>query len=200
MFYNTIDNMKDPHAGLYATFTTEYAGLGGDANFVKLTGRGTYYHTLSEEMNIVGLITGGAGYVAATTDEGLQVFDQLKNSDRIIRGFEYNGIGPFDPFTLEHLGGTTYFNATAEAQFPLPLLPESLGLKGAVFADAATVYGSDLNDIVVAGTDMEWRASVGASLIWASPFGPLRVDYAVPVKKLDTDEEQNFNFGISTRF
>ena len=31
-------------------------------------------------------------------------------------------------------------------------------------------------------------------------FGPLRVDYAVPVKKEDTDEEQNFNFGISTRF
>ena len=201
LFYNTIDDMKDPHAGLFATFTTEYAGLGGDADFVKLTGRGTYYHTLSEEMNIVGLLTAGAGYIQGTTDEGLQVFDQLKNSDRMIRGFEYNGIGPFDPDTLEHLGGTTYFNATAEAQFPMPLLPESLGLKGAVFADAATVYGSDLVDVgEVAGTEMEWRASVGASLIWASPFGPLRVDYAVPVKKLDTDEEQNFNFGISTRF
>jgi outer membrane protein insertion porin family len=128
------------------------------------------------------------------------VFDQLKNSDRIIRGFEYNGIGPFDPFTGEHLGGTTYFNASAEAQFPLPVIPESFGLKGAVFADAATVYGSDLQDVVVAGTSMDWRASVGAGLIWASPFGPLRVDYAVPIEKLDTDQEQNFNFGISTRF
>src|SRR5262245_44016594 len=184
LFYNTIDDMKNPHAGLYSSFTTEYAGLGGDAEFIKLTGRGTYYHTLWEEQNIVGLLTAGAGYIQGTTDDGLQVFDQLKNSDRIIRGFEYNGIGPFDPDTLEHLGGTTYFNASAEAQFPMPLLPESLGLKGAVFADAATVYGSDLVDVgVVAGTDMEWRASVGASLIWASPFGPLRVDYAVPVKK-----------------
>ncbi len=200
LFYNTIDDMKDPHAGLYTTFTTEYAGIGGDANFIKLTGRGTYYHTLSEEMNIVGLLSGGAGYIAGTTSEGLQVFDQLKNSDRIIRGFEYNGIGPFDPNTLDHLGGTTYFNASAEAQFPLPLFPEGFGLKGAVFADAATLYGSDLNDTVVAGTDMDWRASVGAGLIWASPFGPLRVDYAVPVEKLDSDVEQNFNFGISTRF
>ena len=49
-------------------------------------------------------------------------------------------------------------------------------------------------------TSMEWRASVGAGLIWASPFGPLRVDYAVPVVKEDTDEVQEFNFGMSTRF
>ena len=47
---------------------------------------------------------------------------------------------------------------------------------------------------------MEWRASVGAGLIWASPFGPLRVDFAVPVVKQDNDDEQLFNFGISTRF
>jgi outer membrane protein insertion porin family len=202
LFYNTIDDMKNPHAGIYSSFTTEYAGIGGDANFIKFTGRGTYYHTLWEEMNVVGLVTGGAGYVTSTNSDGLMVFDQLKNSDRIIRGFEYNGIGPFDPSTLEHLGGTTYFHASAEAQFPMPLLPESFGLKGAVFADAATVYGSDLEiaGLDVAGTSMDWRASVGAGLIWASPFGPLRVDYAVPVKKLDTDQVQNFNFGISTRF
>jgi outer membrane protein insertion porin family len=203
LLYNSIDDMKNPHEGLYATFTTEYAGVGGDAEFIKVSGRGTYYHTLSEEMNIVGLLTGGGGYIAGTGDEGLRVFDQFKNSDRIIRGFEYNGIGPFDANTLEHLGGTTYFHASAEAQFPMPLFPESFGLKGAVFADAATLYGTELQPqpgLTVAGTSMEWRASVGAGLIWASPFGPLRVDYAVPIVKEDTDEEQNFNFGISTRF
>ncbi len=55
LLYNNIDDMKNPHSGLYATFTTEFAGLGGDAEFIKVTGRGTYYHTLSEEMNLVGL-------------------------------------------------------------------------------------------------------------------------------------------------
>ena len=75
-------------------------------------------------------------------------------------------------------------------------------MRGAFFADAATFYGNDIDDpeVFVVGADMEWRASVGASLIWASPFGPLRVDYAVPVVKQDNDQEQNFNFGISTRF
>ena len=72
---------------------------------------------------------------------------------------------------------------------------------GALFADAATLYGSDLRGLgTVSGTDMEWRASVGASIIWASPFGPLRVDYAIPVAKEDSDRVQNFNFGVSTRF
>ena len=102
----------------------------------------------------------------------------------------------------DHLGGTTYFNASAEAQFPVPVVPESFGLRGAIFADAATLYGNSIDDadgLDVAGDRMEWRASVGASLIWASPFGPLRVDYAVPVVKQDNDEEQNFNFGISTQ-
>ncbi|HEV7414627.1 MAG TPA: outer membrane protein assembly factor BamA, partial [Tianweitania sediminis] len=195
--YNTIDNQKNPHAGVYATFSTEVAGLGGDAQWVKFTGRGSYYKTLSEEMDIVGVLALGAGHVQSYGQD-LRVFDYFQGSDRLIRGFDYGGFGPVDARTGDHLGGSTYFNASAEAQFPLPVLPQSFGLKGALFADAATLYNNDLRGAV--GTDMEWRASVGASVIWASPFGPLRLDYAVPIKKEDTDDVQNFNFGISTRF
>lgn len=209
LLYNSIDDMKNPHSGLYATFTTEFAGLGGDAEYLKFTTRGTYYQTISEEMNIVGLLTAGAGHIQSTGNGDLRVFDHFKSSDRIIRGFDFNGIGPaasLDGGGFDHLGGTTYFHASAEAQFPIPVIPESFGLKGAVFADAATLYGNDVRNSTDGALSadvsrsMEWRASVGAGLIWASPFGPLRVDYAVPLKKEDSDEEQNFNFGISTRF
>lgn len=199
--YNTIDDMQNPRDGIFTTFVTEYAGIGGDAEFLKLTGRGTYYRTLLEEQDVVGLLTLGGGHILDTGSDGLRVFDHFKNSDRIIRGFEFNGIGPYDEDTGDHLGGTTYFHASAEAQFPVPGLPQSFGLRGAVFADAATLHGSDLQTTAdVRGTDMALRASVGVGLIWASPFGPLRVDYAVPVAKEDEDEVQNFNFGISTRF
>ncbi len=203
LVYNTIDDMKSPHNGIYANFTTEVAGLGGDAQFVKVTGRASYYQTLSEEMDIVGLVSAGGGHVAGFgSDSSLRVFDQFKNNDRMIRGFEYNGIGPFDENGQDHLGGTTYFNASVEAQFPIPIVPESFGLRGAVFADAATLYGSDVDvqGTNIVSTDMSWRASVGFGLLWASPFGPLRIDYAVPVAKEDTDDTQEFNFGISTRF
>ena len=183
-------------------FTTEVAGLGGDAKFVKITARGNYYKTLSEERYIVGLVTLGAGHIQGFGSGGLRVFDMFQSTERMIRGFEYGGIGPMDNLgggIFESLGGTTYFHGTVEAQFPMPILPESYGLKGAVFADAATLFGNSLPQADTS-TGMSWRASVGASLIWASPFGPLRVDYALPVKKLPSDKVQNFNFGISTRF
>ena len=204
LVYNTIDDMKSPHAGIFANVATEVAGLGGDAQFVKLTARGSYYHTLSEELDIVGIVSGGAGHVWGYGDDGLRIFDQFQSNDRMIRGFEYGGIGPYDANSSgdDKLGGTTYFNASVEAQFPMPVLPESFGIRGAVFADAATLYGSDIDvsGVDVRGDSMQWRASVGAGLIWASPFGPLRIDYAVPVVKEDTDEVQEFNFGMSTRF
>lgn len=202
ILYNTIDDMRYPHDGIYATFTTEFAGLGGDAEFVKFSGRSNYYKTISEEYDIVGLAVLGGGHVIATGNE-LRVFDMFKNNDRMIRGFEYNGMGPADRLSngeYDHLGGTTYLHATLEAQFPMPVIPESFGMKGAIFADGATLYGNKLSGRDVVSTDMEWRASVGASLIWASPFGPLRIDYAVPVLKQDSDHVQNFNFGVSTRF
>lgn len=122
----------------------------------------------------------------------------------MIRGFAYGGIGPVASGTSgDHLGGTTYFNASAEAQFPLPVIPESFGLRGAVFADAATLYGNKIADQTLVDQDstgMKLRASVGVGLMWASPFGPIRIDYAIPVRKEASDDVQEFNFGISTRF
>ncbi|RWC34346.1 outer membrane protein assembly factor BamA [Mesorhizobium sp.] len=203
LVYNTIDDMKNPHEGIYANTTVEVAGLGGDAKFVKITGRGSIYQTLSEQYDLVGLISGGAGHVEGYGGGDLRVFDHFQSSDRMIRGFAYGGIGPVDDnHAGDHLGGTTYFNASAEAQFPLPVIPESFGLRGAVFADAATLYGSKVaNDLVdQSSVGMKLRASVGLGLMWASPFGPIRIDYAIPVKKEASDDVQEFNFGISTRF
>ncbi|TPM15714.1 outer membrane protein assembly factor BamA [Mesorhizobium sp. B2-3-6] len=205
LVYNTIDDMKNPHEGIYATTTVEVAGLGGDAKFVKVTGRGSVYQTLSEQFDLVGLLSGGAGHVEGYGNDGdLRIFDHFQSTDRMIRGFAYGGIGPIASGTSgDHLGGTTYFNASAEAQFPLPVVPESFGLRGAVFADAATLYGSKIDDqslVDQSSTGMQWRASVGVGLMWASPFGPIRIDYAIPVKKEARDDVQEFNFGISTRF
>lgn len=205
--YNSIDDIKNPHDGIFARFTQEYAGVGGDANYLKSTFKGSYYKTISEEADIVGLVGVGGGYIHAFDKDGARIFDMFKNNTDIIRGFKYNGIGAFQRSgdgERYYLGGTTYMSATAEVQFPIPAVPESLGIRGAVFADAATLYGTEYEprpgERAVEGDGSALRASAGLSLMWASPFGPLRFDYAWPIVKEDTDKVQNFNFGISSKF
>ncbi len=93
--YSSIDDIKNPHDGLYGKFIQEFAGLGGDAKYVKTTFKGNYYQTLSQEADIVGLLGVGAGYIHEFGDDGVRIFDLFKNSSDIIRGFKFNGIGPY---------------------------------------------------------------------------------------------------------
>jgi outer membrane protein insertion porin family len=85
----------------------------------------------------------------------------------------------------------------------MPGFPRDFNLRGAVFADAGTLFG---NDVELLGADTEegdgssLRASVGVGVIWQSPFGALRVDYAIPVLKEDFDKTQRFKFGINNQF
>jgi outer membrane protein insertion porin family len=197
--YSTLDNRNDPRSGLFARAVVEYAGLGGDASFVKATGSASYYHLLSEDLDLVAVASAGAGHISETSNGGVLNSDLFRSSTQIIRGFDSNGIGPYDTANGVHVGGDTYFKATAELQFPFPLLPESFGLRGAVFADAATIYGNKLGGTLT-GTDMQWRASAGVGIAWASPFGPLRIDYAVPLVEEENDKVREFSFGVSTRF
>jgi outer membrane protein insertion porin family len=197
--YNTLDNMTLPREGIYATVTHEFAGLGGDSEYYKIYGRARYFHLLSDELDLIGQIAVGAGHVVATGDK-LNVFDQFTIGGRQIRGFESDGIGPRMP-NGDTLGGTTYFTASAELSVPMPALPEDFGLRASVFADAGTLYGNEVaNSAGALGTDSAFRASVGAGITWASPFGALRFDYAVPVVKEDYDQEQRFRFSMANQF
>ncbi|MGX5720215.1 outer membrane protein assembly factor BamA [Shinella zoogloeoides] len=203
--FDTIDDRTLPRDGIFAQVTQEFAGLGGDSEFYKITGKARYFHTLLEDADVIGSIAVGGGHMWGFGDT--KVYDQFTLSAADVRGFESAGIGPRARQTTgtgnrDSIGGTTYFTVSAEASFPLPLVPRDSGFRGAVFADAGTLYGNDVKTggDNVWGTSMSLRASVGASIIWASPFGPLRFDYAVPIKKEEFDEVQRFKFGIATQF
>jgi outer membrane protein insertion porin family len=109
------------------------------------------------------------------------------------------------------VGGTTYWAGTAEVRFPLPFVPDDLGLSGAFFADAGSLWNANdlaksLNGIPKAdgginlADDSSIRSSVGASIMWQSPVGPIRMDFAKAISKESYDEEQFFRFGASTKF
>ncbi|UVO40101.1 outer membrane protein assembly factor BamA [Bradyrhizobium arachidis] len=132
--------------------------------------------------------------------------------------------------TQDALGGTKYWGASLELQMPFWFLPKEVGLKGAVYADAGGLYDykgpttwSVTNEMTTTAnssctpstvnpnstgtcTGLVYddskviRSSVGVGLIWASPFGPLRFDYAVPLTKGKYDRVQEFRFGGGTSF
>ena len=201
--YNTLDSTTLPHEGILATLTQEIAGLGGDSHFYKISTRTRGYYTLSDDMDLVASLSAAAGHVMSIDGNPLKVFDQFALDSNDIRGFADSGIGP--RMRGDPIGGTTYFTASAEATFPLPGVSQDSGFRGGFFVDAGTLYGNDVKITSphkgkLVGTGMDWRVATGASLIWASPFGPLRIDYAIPVMKQDHDIIQNLKFGISTAF
>src|SRR5690606_39094392 len=115
--------------GFRAEFRQDFAGLGGDSEFLRTTCDGRYYHELPADM--VGLLRVQAGHVWAWGDDDLAILDHFNKGPDLVRGFESNGIGPRDALTRDALGGTLYVGGTAEVQFPLPGIPKELGLKGA---------------------------------------------------------------------
>jgi outer membrane protein insertion porin family len=44
------------------------------------------------------------------------------------------------------------------------------------------------------------RVGAGLGVQWVSPFGPIRVDYALPVQQAPWDHTQSFRFSFGTRF
>jgi outer membrane protein insertion porin family len=208
--YNTLDNNKDPTNGLLVELRQDIAGLGGDVKYLRSAVDARFYYPVLSD--VVGVIRGQAGHITGLGGSGsLRMLDHFQMGPNLVRGFAPVGIGPRD-ITLgtaqDALGGTMYWGASAELQMPFWFLPKEAGLKGAVYADVGslwdykgpTSFPSTLETINVAQNNMIVRASVGAGIIWQSPFGPLRFDYAIPVAKGPNDRTQVFRFGGGTTF
>jgi outer membrane protein insertion porin family len=217
--YNTLDNNKNPTDGLLIDFKQDFAGVGGDVSYLKSAIDAKYYTPLVAD--IVGLIHAQGGMLNSMGSQ-LRMLDQFQMGPNLVRGFAPNGIGPRDltfyPYTGsgDALGGTKYWGVSAELQMPFWFLPKEVGLKGAVYADAGSLWDyqgptswtatGEVNSPTCPTCGMQYddsniiRTSVGVGLIWQSPFGPLRFDYAVPLSKGKYDIVQQFKFGGGTSF
>ncbi|MBR1215919.1 outer membrane protein assembly factor BamA [Bradyrhizobium sp. JYMT SZCCT0180] len=226
--YNTLDNNKNPTTGLLVDWKQDFAGLGGDVTYVKSAIDAKYYTPLVAD--IVGLLRFQGGMLNQIGNDQLRMLDHFQMGPNLVRGFAPNGIGPRDinPYgTGDALGGTKYWGASAELQMPFWFLPKEVGLKGAIYADAGGLFDyrgttswAQTGEVNVPGCvrpttnpatpgtclGLQYdegnvvRSSVGVGLIWASPFGPLRFDYAVPITKGKNDRTQEFRFGGGTSF
>ncbi|WP_294533434.1 outer membrane protein assembly factor BamA [uncultured Rhodoblastus sp.] len=248
--FNNVDNPRDPHEGIRADLRQDFAGVGGNSQFLRTTVDFRGFHELYFD-NLVGIAHVQAGDLQPFGSQPLRIVDNFNLGQSLVRGFAPGGIGPRDITNSTSnnngnaLGGTKYFGASLEAQSPIWGLPKDLGLKLALFADAGTLYDyrgatnfgsylgynagqaascSYMNNytpqgaakqtyaangvpiqqsacITVGGNDaFAIRSSVGAGLIWASPMGPIRFNYAFVLSKQSSDVTQQFSFSGGANF
>jgi outer membrane protein insertion porin family len=217
--YNTLDNNKLPTSGLFAELKQDFAGVGGDVNFVRSQVEArNYYEVFSDVVSVLKL---QAGNISAWGGKDLRMLDHFQMGPQIVRGFAPAGIGPRDltpGTTNDALGGSLYWGASLEAQTPLYFLPKDVGIKVAAFADAGSLWSyrgptswDVTGETLQVGLDSPSmiRSSVGVGLLWDSPLGPLRFDLAYPLTKYCAtpvgggsvcDRTQFFRFSGGTRF
>jgi outer membrane protein insertion porin family len=195
--FDTRRTGLNPNAGVLLSFQQEFAGLGGDNEFIKSTGRVVGQRTLfNEDVTVRAILEGGA--IQFSDGQNSRFLNRF--NDQVIRGFEPNGMGPIEG--REHLGGDYFAALKFEAEFPLGL-PDEYGITGGAFYDIGSIWGLD-NQSEATGdlnsTDFEPRHVIGLSIFWSSPFGPIRMNFSEALQSEPGDREQQFNLTVRSEF
>jgi len=207
--YNTVDDNRNPTKGIAIDFKQDFAGVGGDVNFIRSAIDFRWYQEILSDA--IGVLRVQAGNLSAWGDKDLRMLDHFQLGPTLVRGFAPSGIGPRevprDEFPGGSLGATHFWGASAEVQYPLFFMPKEVGLKVALYADVGDAWGYDgptffpqTGERLQLQDERVIRSSVGAGIVWASPFGPLRLDYAIALSKTSYDRTQEISFGGGTKF
>ena len=130
--------------------------------------------------------------------EDVRINDRFFLGGANLRGFEAGGVGPRDAITGDSLGGNIFYSATAEITVPLNLTKD-LDVDAGLFSDVGTLAEVDDSGAEVLDVS-DPRASIGVGFSYLSPFGPIRVDYAIAVLKTEFDQTEKLKFSFGARF
>jgi len=198
---NTLDNRFTPRRGTVTRFSTKFAGLGGDNNFVSFIGSASKYFPLPRDSAF--MIRGTMGYSFGYTGEDVPIFERffLGGLDTM-RGFEERNVGPkvrrgdVYPFARRRnkkdcIGGEKelFFNV----EYIFPIIKEA-GVRGVIFFDAGNAYRKN------EGWFEDVRKSAGFGIRWQSPFGPLRVEWGINLSPRDDEDSSQFHFTMGSLF
>lgn len=193
--YDITNNRFQPSEGIRLTMDNALAGLGGDVSYVSTEVKAASYYPVAED--VVLEISGKAGGIVGLDDD-VRLNDRYFLGGTSFRGFATSGIGARDAVTGDALGGNYFYLGTTELSFPLGL-PEEVGLKGRIFAEGGALFDVDDKGGGIQDSKNP-RLSVGAGVTWASPFGPLRIDFGYAVIDEDFDDREIISFTFGTRF
>lgn len=190
--------------------------------YYSLTHNQKWFFPLSEDFTL--MLGGSVGYAAGYgKTKKLPFFENFYGGGLgSVRGYESGSLGPkvYDyNGSVVSYGGNKMFNATAELLFPFPGIKDTRSVRLSLFADAGSIWDDKVYDdnssdmrnnkvqnVYGLGTQYkstfsnELRYSAGAAFTWLSPIGPMKLSYALPLKKKETDQVQRFQFQLGTTF
>jgi outer membrane protein insertion porin family len=216
--YNDLDDQLRPTTGWAFSFSQDFAGPGGSLRYLKTQSEfATYRPAFGGD--IILSLRGQGGFITGYDGKIIPVGERFFEGGDSFRGFALAGIGPRDvdaPKENSAVGGNAFAIGTLSADLP-NIVPQSYGLKLGLFSDFGTLGRVDdivRNCVLIPGAansgvssgqscvrdNFAFRASVGVSIKWKSPFGPIQIDLAMPVVKAPYDRPQIIHFTSATGF
>ena len=96
--YDTLNSRLRPSRGETVSWTTEFAGLGGDVKYVRSRARAAKYWPVGA--GFIFSVTGEGGWIRSLEDNSVAGQDDVRLTDRYflgepqMRGFDIRGVGP----------------------------------------------------------------------------------------------------------
>lgn len=192
---DTRDSALVPSTGKVMRVTGEWS-VAGELRYGRASAQYQLYYPVSKK--ITAAFNAELAVGAGTNGQSYPIFKNFYSGGLgSVRGFEPGSLTT----EFQRLNGTTATGGAQKINFNAELLSSLPGggndrtLRVYAFVDAGGLYGEDesikLN---------EMRSSYGIGISWISPVGPLRLAYARPITKFDSDKIQNLQFQIGTSF
>jgi outer membrane protein insertion porin family len=194
--FDKRDDRQDPTSGYFVSLDFDGAGLGGSEKFAKSKITAGTYYPIAPDWVLSAI--GEVGYVHGLFGKDVRLANRFFLGGDNLRGFKPGGVGPRDNAVGDSLGANKYYAGTLEVSFPLGL-PREFGIRGRAFTDFGSAWDVDLSGPGLLDVNTI-RVSAGVGVSWKSPFGPVRIDVGIPIKKEGFDDKQLIRFSFGTRF
>ncbi|EAI8624676.1 outer membrane protein assembly factor BamA [Campylobacter lari] len=189
IIFNNTDDYYLPRSGFIASTSLEYAGLGGDQEFISSTTKFNYYQGLEEFIGWDLIYRYKASFYKVWDQGYLPINEKLYlGGIGTIRGFDRRSVSPKNEWGDE-TGGTVAFANSVELSFPIF---DRIKLRGSVFFDYGAIGESSLSQI------QRWSTGVGFE--WLTPLGALNLVFAKPFNTNSKDDLSKFEFMLGARF
>ena len=177
-----------PFSGFYEEFFGAFATTLSAAAYYAPYGR-TPDGAIDDRLVLAGRVEGGAMLGASSLESIPASLRYFTGGAGSVRGYAYQAIGPRDR-EGDPLGGRSYQVVNLEARFKVT---ESIGI--VPFVDGGMVYKDEVPRII---GDMDWGTGLG--LRYYTPIGPVRLDVATPLHRIDDDPPVQVYISIGQSF